>query len=151
MTIKLETPQPKEANVHRHRHEFCGCLWHKFLCRVKYVTQLYLATTAQSAQASSMDLLIFSATAIVPKCGHHRKPGIFPLISSANLIDKQQLTIRINRNINFISCGYLYQNKYVRIKLWTLRFVGEFVYFIICLYQRLVPDITCLIVIIGLL
>ena len=33
-----------------------------------------------------MDLLISSATAIVPKCGHHRKPGIFPLISSANLI-----------------------------------------------------------------
>lgn len=53
----------------------------------------------------------------------HIKPDSSVLISSANLIDKQQLTIRINRNINFISCGYLYQNKYVRIKLWTLRFV----------------------------
>ncbi len=46
------------------------------------------------------------------------------LISSANLIDKSQLTVRINQQINFLSCGYLFDNKYVRIKLWTFNYIG---------------------------
>jgi hypothetical protein len=53
------------------------------------------------------------------------KPDSNVLISSANLIDKAQLTIRVNNELNFVSCGYLFNSNYVRIKMWNFVYVGN--------------------------
>lgn len=55
----------------------------------------------------------------------YTKPDGNVFVSSANLIDKAQLTIRINQQINHVSCGYLYNNVYKRIKQWSFIYVGE--------------------------
>lgn len=53
----------------------------------------------------------------------YQKPDASVIISSSNLLEKSQLTVRIDRSINHLSCGYLHNNKYVRIKLWTFNYV----------------------------
>lgn len=51
------------------------------------------------------------------------KPDGSIFVSSANLIEKAQLTVRINQQINYVSCGYLYNNVYKRIKQWNFIYV----------------------------
>lgn len=53
------------------------------------------------------------------------KPDTGILISSVNLVEKAQLTVRINQNIKYLSCGYFYQNTYVRIKQWKFVYVSQ--------------------------
>ena len=55
------------------------------------------------------------------------KPDSSVLVSSANLIDKAQLILRVNKDLNYASCGYLYNNNYVRIKQWNFLYVGNYI------------------------
>ncbi len=66
---------------------------------------------------------------------HHADNDVF--ISSLNLIDKAQLTVRINQNYNHISCGYLYQSQYIRIKLWSFTYIGNSLHFLHDFYTSL--------------
>ena len=43
-----------------------------------------------------------------------------------NLIDKAKLNIKISPGLNYVSCGYLFNNLYIRIKMWNIVFVGKF-------------------------
>jgi len=43
-----------------------------------------------------------------------------------NLIDKAKLNIKVSPGLNYVSCGYLFNNLYIRIKMWNIAFVGEF-------------------------
>lgn len=58
---------------------------------------------------------------------HHTENDVF--ISSSNLLEKAQLTFRINQNFNHVSCGYLYQNQYIRIKLWDFVYIGNSLFY----------------------
>jgi hypothetical protein len=41
-----------------------------------------------------------------------------------NLIDKGKANIKVSPGLNYVSCGYLFNNVFVRIKLWNIVFVG---------------------------
>lgn len=42
-----------------------------------------------------------------------------------NLVDKAKLNIKINPSLNYVSCGYLYNNVYIRIKMWNFIYTGK--------------------------
>lgn len=54
-----------------------------------------------------------------------QKPDPSVIISSSNLLEKAQLTVRVDRSLNHLSCGYLYNNHYVRIKMWTFNYIDK--------------------------
>ena len=41
-----------------------------------------------------------------------------------NLIDKGKATIKVSPGLNYVSCGYLFNNDFIRIKLCNIVFVG---------------------------
>ena len=47
-------------------------------------------------------------------------------IATNNIIDRSKLQILANQNMNFVSCGYLNNGLYIRLKLWRLLFIGKF-------------------------
>ena len=43
-----------------------------------------------------------------------------------NIIDKSKLNIKIKPGFNYVSCGYLFNNVFVRIKMWNFVYTGKF-------------------------
>lgn len=42
-----------------------------------------------------------------------------------NLIDKGKLNIKISPGLFYVSCGYLFNNMFYRVKMWNFAFVGK--------------------------
>ena len=52
------------------------------------------------------------------------KPDSSVLLTHMNVIGFSKLSYQLNENVCYLSCGYVYNNCYRRIKLWKLIYVG---------------------------
>ncbi len=54
------------------------------------------------------------------------KPDDQVLISSQNLLANGQLNFQLQDGLTYLSCGYILNNCYVRVKLWQIDYVCKF-------------------------
>lgn len=53
-------------------------------------------------------------------------------VNEYNLLLTAEVNLQVNPSLSYVSCGYVYNYRYVRIKLWQLVFIGNyfFLYFL---------------------
>lgn len=53
------------------------------------------------------------------------KPDAQVMVSASNLLSRSLLQYQLINDITHISCGFIFNNQYVRLKLWQISYVGK--------------------------